>query len=206
MSYTPRHAIPKQRRYADGPCLFRLPRKARYAAAHGLYVDGDLVGSELIALQHACHELNIDCDNLDEHLEHREVQLAALGKSHCPSSASSAQRRDFAKAYVNAVVHGAGVRPSGVGQPRNAVAKLFDENGVLPTAQPPLWLKNLHTEIKNNGPAVTAAPRHDDVMNALRADPARRDKANNWPSAIHFVLAPCVAVPAPSLPSLPPAR
>ena len=118
MSYTPRHAIPKQRRYADGPCLFRLPRKARYAAAHGLYVDGDLVGSELIALQHACHELNIDCDNLDEHLEHREAQLAALGKSHCPSSASSAQRRDFAKAYVNAVVHGAGVRPSGVGQPR----------------------------------------------------------------------------------------
>ena len=55
VTYTPRHAIPKQRRYADGPCIFKLPKKARFAAAHGLYVDGDLVGSELVSLQHACH-------------------------------------------------------------------------------------------------------------------------------------------------------
>ena len=46
-SYTPRHAIPKQRCYADGPCIFNLPKKARFAAEHGLYVDGDLAGSEL---------------------------------------------------------------------------------------------------------------------------------------------------------------
>ena len=57
VTYTPRHAIPKQRRYADGPCIFKLPKKARFAAAHGLYVDGDLVGSELVSLQHACHML-----------------------------------------------------------------------------------------------------------------------------------------------------
>ena len=58
-----RHALPRQgaaapRRYhADGPCIFKLPKKARFAAAHGLYVDGDLVGSELVSLQHACHML-----------------------------------------------------------------------------------------------------------------------------------------------------
>jgi len=40
-------AIPKQRCYADGPCIFNLPKKARFAAEHGLYVDGDLAGSEL---------------------------------------------------------------------------------------------------------------------------------------------------------------
>ena len=58
-SYTPRHAIPKQRCYADGPCIFNLPKKARFAAEHGLYVDGDLAGSELdvSTLQHACHML-----------------------------------------------------------------------------------------------------------------------------------------------------
>jgi len=31
----------------DGPCIFNLPKKARFAAEHGLYVDGDLAGSEL---------------------------------------------------------------------------------------------------------------------------------------------------------------
>ncbi len=46
-SYTPRHAIPKQRCHADGPCIFNLPKKARFAAEHGIYVDGDLAGSEL---------------------------------------------------------------------------------------------------------------------------------------------------------------
>ena len=61
VTYTPRHAIPKQRRYADGPCIFKLPKKARFAAAHGLYVDGDLVGSELVSLQHACHMHRCDC-------------------------------------------------------------------------------------------------------------------------------------------------
>ena len=61
VTYTPRHAIPKQRRYADGPCIFKLPKKARFAAAHGLYVDGDFVGSELVSLQHACHMHRCDC-------------------------------------------------------------------------------------------------------------------------------------------------
>ena len=47
-------AVGEQRRYADGPCIFVLPKMARYFACHGLYIDGDLVGSELISLQEAC--------------------------------------------------------------------------------------------------------------------------------------------------------
>ena len=195
VTYSARHAIPKQRRYADGPCLFRLPRKARYAAAYGLYVDGDLVASELIALQHACHVLGIDCENLDDHLANRELQLAALGKSHCPASLSPSQRRDFAKAYVNAIIHGAGLHASLPGAPPNAVAELFARYGVLPSARPPLWLKNLHLELKDIGPSVVDDPAHANVMNALRADPEKRDKAARWASALHYVLAPYVLSP-----------
>ena len=45
----------EQRRHADGPCIFKLPKKAGFAASHGLYDDGEhLVGSELVSLQHAC--------------------------------------------------------------------------------------------------------------------------------------------------------
>ena len=43
VTYSP-SLISKQRRYADGPCIFGLPKLARYAATHGLYIDGDLVG------------------------------------------------------------------------------------------------------------------------------------------------------------------
>jgi hypothetical protein len=133
--------------------------------------------------------LSIDCDNLDDHLANRELHLAALGKSHCPGNTATARRRDFAKEYVNAVLHGAALSPSDIHQPTNAVSGIFTDYGVLPTAKPPLWLKNLYNDMKTMGPAVVAHPAHANIMVALRADPDRRDKALSWPAAIHYVLA-----------------
>ena len=188
----PAAPIPQQRRYAPC-CIFSLPKLARHAACHGLYVDGDLVGSELVCLQHACHKLGIDCDNLDEHMANREAQLAALGVSHCDRQKFSApERRDFAKAYVNSVVHGAALLPSAPGTTANAAAELFAKYGVLPSARPPLWLKNLKLEMAVIGPAIVAAPAHKPTMDALRAHPdvSKRAKANRWQSAMHYVLAP----------------
>ena len=131
--------------------------------------------------------LSIDCDNLDDHLANRELHLAGLGKSHC--SGNTAQRRDFAKEYVNAIMHGAGLYPSDIQQPANAVLDIFTKYNVLPTAKPPLWLKNLHTDMKTIGPAVVNHPAHDDILFALRADPDRSHKTSSWPAAIHYVLA-----------------
>ena len=131
--------------------------------------------------------LSIDCDNLDDHLANRELHLAGLGKSHC--SGNTAQRRDFAKEYVNAIMHGAGLYPSDIQQPTNAVLDIFTKYNVLPTAKPPLWLKNLHTDMKTIGPAVVIHPAHDDILFALHADPDRSHKTSSWPAAIHYVLA-----------------
>lgn len=71
-----------QRRYASTRSAFKLSRAPRAAATFGLYVDGDLVGSELLGFQHACHESRIVCDELDEHLEQREAQLIEVRFDH----------------------------------------------------------------------------------------------------------------------------
>ena len=179
--------IAKQRRYASGPCIFSLPKQARYAATHGLYVDGDLVGSELTAYQHVCHKLGIDCDNLDDHLEHREAQLAALGKSHAVKH-SPEQQRDFAKKYANLAFHGGGLKPSPPHEPKNAIAEVFDEYNVLPTAAPPLWLKNLSREMAQTGPQLMAHPGNAALMAELQAK--KPQKATRWQSAIHYLAGP----------------
>ena len=181
-------AIKKQRRYAATPCLFSLPGDARRAAAHGLYVDGDLVGSELYALLHACSLAAIDCDNLDEHLSKREEQLEALGRSLCASKHDKPARRDFAKQYVNIIIHAGALLPS----PGNAVDKLFREYGVPPNARAPLWLKNLAAEIREVGPELVSHALFKPTMDALRAE--KPDKAARWASALHYVLAPIECV------------
>ena len=68
-------AMTAQRRYATCRTVFGLDRVSRAAAACDLLVDGDIVGSELYAFQHACHLLRLDCDELDSHLRNREDQL-----------------------------------------------------------------------------------------------------------------------------------
>ena len=179
--------IAKQRRYASGPCIFSLPKEARYAATYGLYVDGDLVGSELTAYQHICCKLNVDCDNLDDHLDHREAQLAALGKSHAVKH-SPPQQRDFAKKYGNLAFHGGALKPSGPHEPKNAIAEVFEEYDVLPTATPPLWLINLSREMAQTGPQLMAHPSNAVLMAELQAK--KPQKAARWQSAIHYLAGP----------------
>ena len=166
--------IGMQRRYAKGACIFALPKAARHAACYGLYVDGDLVASELVALQHACKVDGIRSDALDAHLANREQQLAALGDSCCDGSrVNASQRRDFGKRWVNAVIHGASVRPAALGEPPNAVSKLFEDYGVLPTAQPPAWLMALAREMQRVGRQIVEMSDHCgiDVMDGLRNHP-----------------------------------
>ena len=183
----PPQIIAKQRRYATGPCIFSLPKLARFAATHGLYIDGDLVGSELTAYQHLCQKQRIDCDNLNDHLANREAQLAALGKSHAPKHPQDEQR-DFAKKYVNLVFHGGSLRPSLPHEQKNAIAQVFDDYGVLPTALPPLWLRNLAAEMRVSGPALMEHEDNSDLMDELQAK--KPSKALRWQSAIHYLTAP----------------
>ena len=196
--------IGEQRRYATTPCLFSLPKAARHAAAYELYVDGDLVGSELIALQEACRRGGIRSDALDAHLADRERQLASQGTA-CLDAArfDKSHMRDFSKKWVNSVVHGATLKPAPPGERPNATSNLFETYDVHPNAQPQQWLVALAREMPRIGQAVVDMPEHAGTIAALKAHPnaEKQAKANRWQSAIHFCLAKyeCMPMTGPDL-------
>lgn len=197
-----------QRRYAVGPSAFGLPRAARAAATGGLFVDGDLEGSELSAYEHVCKLIHLDCDILDEHILHREEQLEELGQllpqaydAQLPSAATDAERaacwkasphRDFAKKLVSAITHLASWKPVDTPVP-NAAWKLFEEYGIDPASDAvrvPAWLKGMQREFRANVDVLVdgqQVPEHLPVLNELRR--VFPEKASLKSSALHYVLA-----------------
>ena len=90
------------RRYACGPCIFKLCREARAAATHGLYIDGDLAASELIAFIEACHRCGLPCHELTSFVDNRTALLEQLGTIHpAVATLGDSERRDFAKAVTS---------------------------------------------------------------------------------------------------------
>lgn len=95
---TPLRLLRCSRRYALGPCIFKLCREARAAAAHGLYIDGDLAASELAAFIEACSKSGLPAFELVNFVANREALLKQLGTID-PSVAAldESKQRDFAK-------------------------------------------------------------------------------------------------------------
>ena len=73
--------------------LIALPtRTASHTGTHGLYVDGDIVASELYALQYAARLCGLDCPNLDDHLTDREAQLTQARPEAAPPGGDCSYR------------------------------------------------------------------------------------------------------------------
>ena len=98
MPLTPLRLLRCSRRYALGPCIFKLCREARAAATHGLYIDGDLAASELAAFIEACSKSGLPAFELVNFVAYREALLKQLGTIHPSVSAlDESKQRDFAK-------------------------------------------------------------------------------------------------------------
>ena len=72
---SPTAPSPLARTPPSPPSPHRHPDRVAHTGTHGLYIDGDIVASELYAMQYAAQLCGFDCPNLDDHLTGREAQL-----------------------------------------------------------------------------------------------------------------------------------